>query len=61
MPFQLVLRQNPKFPSTFIDRSPAYTQTNTSKTLTDNSQAHHRAKEAITASKNSENTLCSES
>ena len=61
MPLQLVLRQNPKFPSTFIDTSPAYTQTNTSKTLTDNLTAHHRAKEAITASKNLENALCSES
>ena len=35
-PFQLALGQNPKLPSIFIDKTPAYIHTNTRKILTDN-------------------------
>ena len=50
----MALGQNPKLPSTFIDKPTAYIQTNTSKILTDNLAALHRAREAFIASENSE-------
>ena len=53
-PFQLALRQNPKLNSIFIDKPPAYIQTNASKILTDNLTALHKAREAFIASENSE-------
>ena len=47
-PFQLTL------PSTFIDKPTAMTSLNTSKILTDNLLALHKAREAFTAFENSE-------
>ena len=49
----MALGKNPKLPSTFIDKPTAYIQTNTSKILTDNLTALHRAREAFIASENS--------
>ena len=52
--FLLVLGQNPKLPSTFIDKPPALTPSNTSKILTDNLAALNKAREAFTACENSD-------
>ena len=57
-PFQLVLGQNPKLPSTIIDKLPALTPSNTSKILTDNLTALHKAREAFFLCGNSEKIWC---
>ena len=43
-PFQLVFGQNPELPSTFADKPPALMQHNTSKILTGNLTALHKAR-----------------
>ena len=53
-PFQLALGQNPKLPSTFTDKPPAFLEHNTSKVLTDNLMALHKAREAFISSEPSE-------
>ena len=53
-PFQLTLGRNPKLPSTFDDKPPALTPSNTSKILTDNLAALHIAREAFVSCDNSE-------
>ena len=49
-PFQLIFGQNLKLSSTFNDKPPAFTPSNTSKILTDNFIALHKAKEAFISS-----------
>ena len=46
-PFQLALGQNQKLPPTLIDKPPALTLSNTSKTVTDNLAALHKAREVF--------------
>ena len=53
-PFQLVFGQNPKLPSTFTDKPTALLQYNTSKILTDNFTALHKARQAFILSESSE-------
>ena len=53
-PFQLVFGQNPKLPSIFNNKPPAFTPSNTNKILTDNLIALHKAREAFISSENSE-------
>ena len=53
-PFQLVLGQNRELQSRFIDKLPALTPSNTSKILTDNLTALHKAREAFVTYGNSE-------
>ena len=53
-PFQLTLRQNLKLPSTFIDKPPALTPSNTSKILTGNLAALHKDRKAVVSCKHSE-------
>ena len=51
-PFQLALGQNPKLPSTFGDKLPAHTPSNTCEILTDNLVALHSARQAFIESEN---------
>ena len=53
-PFQLVFGQNPKLPSIFNDKPPAFTPSDTNQVLNDNLIALHEAKEAFISSENSE-------
>ena len=53
-PFQLALEQNPKLPSTVIDKPLALTTSNTSKILTENLAALHKSREAFDACENSQ-------
>ena len=53
-PFQLALGQNPKLPSTFINKPSAYMQIITSKILTDNLTVLLRARDTFIASENLE-------
>ena len=53
-PFQLAFGQNPKLPSTFINKTPALIQHDTSKILTDNLPALHKARQAFISSESSE-------
>ena len=53
-PFQLVFGQNPKLPSIFNNKPPAFTPSNTNKILTDNLIALHKTREAFISSENSE-------
>ena len=53
-PFQLVFCQNPKLPSIFNDKPPAFTPSDTNQVLNDNLIALHEAKEAFISSENSE-------
>ena len=53
-PFQLVFGQNPKLPSTFTDKPQALLQYDTSKILTDNLAALHKARQAFISSESSE-------
>ena len=53
-PFQLALGQNPRLPSTFVDKLPALTPVATSKILADNLTALHKAREAFIQSESSE-------
>ena len=53
-PFQLVFGQNPKLPSTFTDKLQALLQYDTSKILTDNLAALHKARQAFISSESSE-------
>ena len=53
-PFQLVFCQNPKLPSIFNDKPPAFTPSDTNKVLNDNLITLHEAKEAFISSENSE-------
>ena len=53
-PFQLVFGQNPKLPSIFNGKPPAFTPSDTNQVLNDNLIALHEAKEAFISSENSE-------
>ena len=53
-PVQLALGQNPRLPSTFVDKLPALTPVATSKILADNLTVLHRAREAFIQSESSE-------
>ena len=53
-PFQLALGQNPKLPSTFNDRPPAFETIDSSNILTNNLVALHKARQAFIASESSE-------
>ena len=53
-PFQLVFGQNPKLPSTFVDKPPSLVQYGTSKILTNNLTAQHKARQTFTLSESSE-------
>ena len=53
-PLQLALGQNPKLPSIFIDKPPSLTPSNTSKIISDNLAALHKAREAFVGCENSE-------
>ena len=53
-PFQFVFGQNPKHPSIFNDKPPAFTPSDTNKALPDNAIALHKAREAFISSENSE-------
>ena len=53
-PFQLALGQNPRLPSTFVDKLPALTPVATSKILADNLTALHKACKAFIQSESSE-------
>ena len=53
-PFQLIFGQNPKLPSIFNDKPPAFTPSDTNQVLNDNLIALHEAKEAFISSENSE-------
>ena len=52
--FQLALGQSQKLPSTFTDKLPALTSSNTSKILTDNLAALHKEREAFISCEKSE-------
>ena len=53
-PFQLVFHQNLKILSTFNDKHPTFTPSNTHKILIDNLVALHKARKAFVFSENSE-------
>ena len=53
-PFQFVLGQNPKLPSTFTNKPPALIQHDTDRILTDNLTALHKARQAFILSESSE-------
>ena len=53
-PLQLVFGQNPKLFSIFNNKPPAFTPSNTNKSLTVNLITLHKAREAFTSSENSE-------
>ena len=57
-PFQMILVQNPKLLSIFIDKPAALTPSNTSKILTDNLAALHKAREAFVSCENSDKIQC---
>ena len=54
LPFQLALGQNSKLLPTFIDKPPALTPSSTSKILSNNLAALHKAREAFVTCENSE-------
>ena len=54
LPFQLALGQNSKLLPTFIDKPPALTPSCTSKILSSNLAALHKAREAFVTCENSE-------
>ena len=56
--FQFEFGQNPKLPSIFNDKPPAFTPPDTNKILTDNLIALHKAREAFIFSENSEKICC---
>ena len=53
-PYQLVISTKPKLPSVMSDRAPALTATPSSKAISNNLKALHKAREAFIASENSE-------
>ena len=57
-PVQLAFGHNLKLPSTFNEKPPAFTPSDTNKILTDNLFALHKAKEAFISSEDSEKVRC---
>ena len=53
-PYQLAIGTNPRLPSTLTDNLPALTTDSTSKSLSENLQALHKAREAFIQCENSE-------
>ena len=53
-PYQLVIGSNPKLPSVMSNRAPALTATPSSKVISNNLKAIHKARQAFTASENTE-------
>ena len=53
-PYQLAIGKNPKLPSVLNEKTPALTRQPISKTVSNNLDAMHKAREAFFSSKNSE-------